>query len=146
MANEVKTGDTIAVHYTGKLTDGTVFDTSHQRGPLKLTVGEQRVIPGFEQAVLGMNEGESKSTFVTADEAYGPHLDSLVAEFTRDQIPDGLDLPVGSQVQVKTTAGETMTARVVDTSGETVTLDANHPLAGQDLTFDIELVEILTSP
>jgi len=143
MATAVKTGDTVAVHYTGKLDDGSVFDSSREREPLKFVLGERRVIPGFEKAVLGMTRGESKTTTIPATDAYGEHRPEMVVQFERDKIPSDMDVQVGQELQVQTTSGQAIPARVVDTSEADVTLDANHPLAGKDLTFDIELVEIV---
>ena len=142
MSNTAKPGDTVAVHYTGKLADGSIFDTSQGRDPLEFTLGERRVIPGFDEAVSGMRPGEKKTAEITADDAYGPHMPELIVEFPRDQIPPGVAGQVGEEVQVQTTAGDAIRALVVDVSEGAVTIDANHPLAGKDLTFDIELVDV----
>ena len=144
MSTAVKIGDTVAVHYTGKLADGSVFDSSRDRAPLKLRVGQKQVIPGFEQAVLGMTEGESKTVQISPDEAYGAHQPKMVLRFERDRIPPEIDVKIGQNLQVQTTDGESLPARVIDASESDVTLDANHPLAGKDLAFEIEVVEILT--
>jgi peptidylprolyl isomerase len=143
MKAAVKPGDAVAVHYTGKLADGSVFDSSRDREPLKFVLGRQRVIAGFEKAVLGMTEGETKTAKISADDAYGKHQPEKVVQFARENIPSDIDVKVGQELQVQTTAGQSLPARVVDTSESNVTLDANHPLAGQDLTFEIELVEIV---
>jgi FKBP-type peptidyl-prolyl cis-trans isomerase 2 len=140
--SQAKSGDTVTVHYTGRLTDGTVFDTSSGGEPLKFTLGQNRVISGFEHAVLGMAPGEKKTAVVPSTHAYGNHRTDLVVEFQRQQMPDEIKLQVGQAIQLQAEGGQKLTARVIDLSSETVTLDANHPLAGQDLTFDIELVEI----
>jgi peptidylprolyl isomerase len=139
---QAKPGDTVKVHYTGKLNDGTVFDTSSERDPLEFTVGEGQVIPGFEQAVVGMNIGDSKTTRIPADEAYGPHRPEMVLQVARDQFPPNIDPEVDQQLQIRQPDGQTFVVTVTDINEEGVTLDANHPLAGEDLTFDIQLVEI----
>lgn len=144
MSTMVKTGDKVAVHYTGKLEDGSVFDTSCDREPLTIILGERRVISGFEKAIVGMSSGESKTATIPAAEAYGEHHPEMVVKFSRDRIPSDIRANVGDQLQVQTTSGQTVAARVVDVSEADVTLDANHPLAGKDLTFEIELVEIVS--
>ena len=140
---QAKNGDTVKVHYTGKLEDGTVFDTSTKRDPLQFTISEGRLIPGFEQAVVGMNLGESKTTKISADKAYGPHREEMVLEVERNQFPEHLKPKVGEQLQIRQADGQTMVVMVTDISESSVTLDANHPLAGKDLTFDIQLIEIV---
>ncbi len=140
---QAKMGDTVKVHYTGKLEDGTVFDTSTNRDPLQFTIGEGRVIPSFEQAVVGMNPGESKNTKIPADKAYGPHREELVLVIDRNQFPVDLNPEVGQRLQSRQADGRTIVVTVTDVSESSVTLDANHPLAGEDLTFDIRLLEIL---
>lgn len=140
---QAKNGDTVKVHYTGKLEDGTVFDTSADHDPLEFTIGEGQLIPGFEKAVVGMNPGESKTTEVSPDEGYGPHREDLVLDVAPDQFPEHLDPEVGQNLQLRQPDGQTVNVTVTDISGSSVTLDANHPLAGQDLTFDIQLVEIV---
>ena len=139
---QAKSGDTVHIHYTGRLEDGTVFDTSKERDPLAFTLGEGQVIPGFEAAVSGMDEGESKTTTIPSDDAYGPRRDELELSMPRSQFPDGMDPEVGQQLQMQTTEGQVFQVTVTGTSDEAVELDANHPLAGRDLTFDIELVKV----
>ena len=139
---QAKDGDTVKVHYTGKLEDGTVFDTSIERDPLQFTIGEGQLIPGFEQAVVGMSPGESKTVEIPADEAYGPYREEMVLVVDRDQLPPDLQPEVGQQLQMRQEDGQIILVTVIDVSESSVTLDANHPLAGQDLTFDIQLVEI----
>ena len=141
---QAKTGDTVKVHYTGKLEDDTVFDTSTNRDPLQFTMGEGQVIPGFEQAVVGLNPGESKTINIPADEAYGPHRKEMIMTVPRNQFPADLDPKVDQQLQmVNRMDGRKTVATVTDVSESSVTLDANHPLAGKDLTFDIQLIEIV---
>jgi peptidylprolyl isomerase len=143
MATTAKPGDTVAVHYTGKLTDGSVFDTSADRDPIQFVLGQRRVIPGFDQAITGMSPGEKKTAEIPAEDAYGPRRQELIVEFSREKIPPDISAEVGQELQVQTSAGEAIPAVVVETSDTAVTLDANHPLAGKDLTFDIELVELV---
>jgi peptidylprolyl isomerase len=138
-----KPGDKVKVHYTGRLDDGSVFDSSLQREPLEFTIGQQRLIPGFEEAVAGMNPGETKSTTIPADQAYGPRRDEMVLVVERQQLPENVQPAVGQQLQIQPPDGQPIQARIVDVSPSAVTLDANHPLAGQDLTFDLQLVEIV---
>jgi peptidylprolyl isomerase len=144
---EAKNGDTVKVHYTGKLEGGTVFDTSvsrdPSRDPLEFTIGAGSVITGFEQAVIGMNPGESKTIEIPADKAYGPHHEEMVVVVNRNELPPGLKLKVGQRLQVRPSEGQTLEVSVTDVSELSVTLDGNHPLAGKDLTFDIHLVEIV---
>jgi FKBP-type peptidyl-prolyl cis-trans isomerase 2 len=139
---QAKNGDTVMVHYTGKLTDGTVFDSSTERDPLQFTIGAGEIIPGFEQAVLGMNTGESKTTKIPVDEAYGSHRPEMVVEVERDQMPPEMEPEVGQQMQIQQPSGQIIPVMITNISDSTVTLDANHPLAGEDLIFDIQLVDI----
>ena len=139
MAND---GDTVKVHYTGTLEDGTVFDTSREREPLEFTLGEGAIIPGFEETVKGLQVGQTKTAAIPAEEAYGPHHDELVMAVGQDELPEGLNPAVGQQLQLQKTDGETLVVVVTDVSETTITIDANHPLAGKNLTFEIELVEI----
>ena len=137
-----KDGDTVKIHYTGTLEDGTTFDTSEGREPLEFTLGEGRVIPGFEKAVYGLQVGQSKTVTIPVEEAYGPHRDDLVLVIEREQLSAGVDPKVGQELQIQTTDGRTVIVPVTEISEDTITVDANHPLAGKDLTFEIELVEI----
>lgn len=140
--SQAKQGDTVKVHYRGSLQDGTVFDASRDRDPLEFTIGEGQVIPGFENAVVGMEPGQSRVVTVESEDAYGPRrLESLV-EIERERLPSDLRIEVGSQLQVRHEDGGTRVATIARVGEESVTLDINHPLAGKDLTFDIELVEI----
>jgi FKBP-type peptidyl-prolyl cis-trans isomerase 2 len=136
---QAKIGDTVKVHYTGKLEDGTVLDSSINRGPLQFTLGESQVILGFEQAVVGMNLEESKTVNIPADEAYGPRHKELVVVVNRNEFPAELELKVDDHLQIKQADGQKILVTVTDISESSVTLDANHPLAGKDLTFDIQL-------
>jgi peptidylprolyl isomerase len=139
----VKNGDTVQVNYTGKLADGTVFDSSQGRAPLEFTLGTGNMIPGFEKAVLGMKVGDKKTVTIPSDEAYGPHLDNMVIEVSRDRLPSGVTPEVGMQLVIALTNGNKIPVTITKvTDNTTVTLDGNPPLAGKDLTFDIELVKI----
>jgi len=140
---QAKTGDTVHVNYTGKLADGTVFDTSRDRRPVQFTIGKGQLIAGFEQAVIGMNKGESKTVVIPADQAYGPRLEENVVAVDRKNLPADLNAEVGQRLEITQADDKTILVTVVDVSEASMTLDANHPLAGKDLTFDIELVGIL---
>ena len=140
---EAKNGDTVKIHYTGKLDDGTVFDTSVERDPLQFTVGEGKLIPDFEQAVVGMNPGESKTIQIPAENAYGPHHQEMIMVVERSQFPEDLKPEVGQQLQVRQADSQDFVVTVMAVSDSKVTLDGNHPLAGKDLTFDIQLAEIV---
>ena len=140
---EAKNGDSVKVHYTGKLTDGTEFDSSLGSEPFEFIIGGNQVIPGFEKAVIGLKVGESNKVTIPADEAYGQHLDDLIMVIDRSQFPEGLEPEVGQQLQATEESGQIITVTVVDFSESTVTLDANHRLAGKDLVFEVELVEIV---
>ncbi|WP_315790706.1 peptidylprolyl isomerase [Fischerella sp. JS2] len=139
---QAKLGDTVKVHYTGKLDDGTVFDTSVEREPLQFSIGEGLVIPGFEQAVVGMTPGESKRTNIPADEAYGPYRPELVMVVDKERIPTDVSVEVGQMLQISQSNGQAIPVVVTEVSDSQITLDANHPLAGQELIFDIQLVQI----
>jgi FKBP-type peptidyl-prolyl cis-trans isomerase 2 len=140
---QAQRGDTVKVHYTGKLPDATVFDSSRQGDPLEFTIGAGEVIPGFEQAVVGMQAGESRSTTIPSDMAYGDYDEDMILEVDRAQLPAEVAPAVGQQYQLVNPDGDAMIVTVTGISDGSVTLDANHPLAGQDLTFEIELVEIM---
>lgn len=138
-----KNGDTVQVSYTGKLKDGTVFDTSVGREPLEFTLGSGEMIPGFEKAVLGMKVGEKKTFTIPADEAYGQPRKELIVELPRQGFVSDIPPEVGQQLQATDSNGSVIIATVVKVTDTTITLDANHPLAGKDLTFEIELLKIL---
>jgi FKBP-type peptidyl-prolyl cis-trans isomerase 2 len=140
--SQVKIGDTVKVHYTGKLDGDMVFDTSTDRDPLEFEVGSGNIIKGFDAAVIGMKIGDQKTFVVTPEEGYGPHDEKLVADIARSQVPDQIDLKVGEALQVKHDSGRVIDVTISNVTDNHVTLDANHPLAGQTLTFDIELIAI----
>ena len=137
-----KQGDTVKVHYTGRLDDGTVFDTSEGNDPLSFIVGEGEVIPGFEQAVLGMRVGESKDVVLEPDLAYGERNEGLAQTIERDKINLGIEPEEGMSIEMHTPDGTVIPLIITALTETTVTLDANHPLAGQQLRFSVELVEI----
>ena len=138
---QAKIGDTVKVHYTGKLEDGTVFDTSNNRDPLQFTIGENQVIPGFEEAVVGIKPGESRTAKFPADKAYGPHRKEMVMVVNRNQFPVDMEPKTNQQLQISQDDGGRIVVTVTEVSESSVTLDANHPLAGKDMTFDIQLME-----
>lgn len=142
---QAKSGDKVKVHYTGKLSNGRVFDSTVDREPLQFTLGEGKIISGFEQAVIGMNPGESKNVCISSDQAYGPHRKDLVAEINRSEFPASLTPKVGQQLQFYQPNGQTLRVIVTEVNESTVTLDGNHPLAGEELTFNIKLLEIVSS-
>ena len=137
-----KQGDTVKIHYTGTLADGSVFDSSAGHDPLEFTIGSSRVIIGFEEAVLGMCIGESKQVTISVEKAYGRRNDDLVIKAPREHIPADLDPQIGQRLQMGGVGGELVQVMVTDVTATHVTLDANPPLAGKDLTFQIELVSI----
>ncbi len=138
-----KTGDTVRIHYTGRLDDGSEFDSSLGREPMEITLGQAGVIPAFEAAVIGMAVGESRTVSIAAADAYGPHREDGVQEVERSTIPAGVDLEIGTLLQARGPENKPVVVTVVAMTDDKVTLDANHPLAGRDLTFDIEMVEII---
>lgn len=139
---EAKQRDTVRVHYTGTLDDGSVFDNSIEREPIEFTIGEGHVVPGFEQAVLGMSPGDTRTVRIDSANAYGPYLDDRVITVKRSQFPPDIEPSVGQTLQVQQTNGEPLVVTVSEVTDTTVKLDANHPLAGKDLTFEVRLVEI----
>jgi len=139
---KVKEKDNVSVHYTGTLSDGEVFDSSVNREPLSFTVGAGQMIPGFDNAVVGMEVKEKKSVTIPAAEAYGELRPDMVQKISKDQLPPDLKPEVGQQLASQLPSGEQIIVTVAEISDEEVTIDANHPLAGKELTFEIELVEI----
>ena len=140
--SQAKEGDKVKVHYTGKLEDGTVFDTSENRPPLEFEIGKGNVIPGFEQGVVGMELNDKKTVTIPADSAYGQRRDELSVEVSKGDFPPDIDPNIGQQLQIKRPDGNVIDVTITNVDGDKVTLDANHPLAGKTLVFDIELVEI----
>lgn len=142
MAQEAKAGDTVKVHYHGRLTDGTTFDSSEGREPLQFEVGSGMVIKGFDDGVMGMTVGQKKTIEIPVDEAYGPRDPQAIVEFPIDRFPPNLTPEVGMQLAMNNGAGQQIPVTIVDVKPDFVVLDANHALAGQDLIFDLELVDI----
>ncbi len=139
---EAKQGNSVKVHYKGTFSDGTLFDSSKGCDPLAFTIGQGQVIPGFEDTVIGMSPGETKRVVITADQAYGPHLSEMVADVDRSQFPEHITPEIGQVLQLKRPDGQPIRITITAISGSTITLDANHPMAGKDLTFEIQLMEI----
>ena len=140
---QVKDGDTVKIHYTGKLDDGTMFDTSANNDPLEFTIGKNEVIPGMEAAVIGMEPGDEKTITIACKDAYGPYFEEMVISVDRNEFPEDMELEIDQQLSVMLEGDQSIIVTVTEISDDTVTLDANHPLAGEDLTFDIQLVEIV---
>jgi peptidylprolyl isomerase len=140
---QAKRGDVVKVQYTARLEDGTVFDTSMNRHPLRFTIGDGQVIPGFDQAVIGMHPGETKTAHIPMDKAYGSYQEDMVVTLARSQLPENLELEVAQTLEITFSDRGRATVTVADISEGKVTLDANHPLAGKDLVLDIELIEIV---
>lgn len=139
---QARRGDTVRVHYRGTLQDGTEFDSSAGSEPLEFTIGAGQVIPGFEDAVEGMHTGEKKTEHIEVENAYGERRDELVFTVGRDQMPAGAEVEVGDMLRVGFPDGSSAAVQVAAVDEQSVTLDANHPLAGQNLTFELELVSI----
>jgi FKBP-type peptidyl-prolyl cis-trans isomerase 2 len=139
---QVKQGDKVKVHYHGKLTDGTTFDSSEGREPLEFEVGAGAVIPGFDNGVMGMAIGDKKTVNIPAEEAYGPKVDELVMDFPKERFPEDMQPEIGMQLMMNNGSGQQFPVTIVEVKDESITLDANHQLAGKDLVFDIELVDI----
>lgn len=137
----MQAGTTVRVHYKGTLEDGSVFDSSEGGDPLEFEVGAGTIIPGFEAAVVAMQPGDTQSVKIPSGQAYGEVNEDLIAKVPRDQMPGEITPEVGMMLQVKTPEGE-VPVNIVEVGEETVTLDGNHPLAGQDLTFELTLVSV----
>jgi len=140
---QVKSGDKVKVHYHGKLTSGETFDSSEGRDPLEFEVGAGMVIKGFDDGVTGMSVGDKKTVNIPVEEAYGPRNDEMLVEFPKDRLPADLQIEEGLPLMMSNETGQQFQVVVVEVKEDAVLLDANHPLAGQDLIFDIELVEIV---
>ncbi|MBP1851501.1 FKBP-type peptidyl-prolyl cis-trans isomerase [Rhizobium halophytocola] len=140
---QAKTGDTVRIHYIGTLKDGSQFDSSVGRDPLQFQLGAGQIIPGLDREIDGMNLGDKQRVEVPAGEAYGPHDPQKVQQVPRNVIPENIELQPGMQLQAQTQNGVPLTVVVTEIQPESVTLDGNHPLAGQDLVFDVELIEIV---
>lgn len=139
---QVKNGDTIKIHYRGRLDDGTVFDSSEGREPLEFEVGSGAVIPGFDTGVTGMSAGDKKTIHIPAEEAYGPRHDHMIMEFPRDRFPEDMIPEEGMTLNMSDGQGQVIPVVIAEVKEDAVLLDANHQLAGQDLIFDLELISI----
>ncbi len=139
---QAKTGNHVRVNFTGKLDDGTVFASTMNDDPIEFTLGENEVLPAIEEAVEGMEPGETKSVRIAAEDAFGTRREDLVQEIPKASLPDDMDIEVGQQLWVDELDEEPIAVSVVDISDATVTIDANHPLAGEDLIFDLEVVDV----
>ena len=140
--NKVKNGDRVKIHYTGKLTDGEIFDTSREQQPLEFIVGNREMMPGIENSVIGMEAGDEKSIEVPPEEAFGPRKEELVIEVKKSRLPDHIEPCLGQRLQMQVAEGNHIELAIIEIKEETIALDANHPLAGHTLFFDLELVEI----
>lgn len=142
MVRQAKAGDVVAVHYTGKLEDGTVFDTSREGEPVEFEVGSGAVIEGFDNAVAGMEVGQQREVRIAPEQAYGERREEMQLDVPKDQLPEGFAPEIGQMLALQIAPGQQAIARIAGVDDDTVTLDLNHPLAGQTLIFDIELVGI----
>ena len=142
MSKAAKKGDTVKIHYVAKTKSETIFDSLRQESPLEVTIGAADIIPAFEEALVGMSAGEQKTIHVPADEAFGPYLKELISTLDREQIPPNVKLQVGQQLQIQQSDGTPVIVMVAELNDKKVTFDANHPLAGKDLIFDINLLEV----
>jgi len=143
--SQAKPGDTVSIHYTGTLDDGTQFDSSSGRDPLEFTLGTGQVIPGFDKAVEGMAVGDSKSVNIPPEDAYGPRHDQMIQDVPKTALPDDLEPVEGMALQARGQDGQVINLTVTAVSDDSITVDGNHPLAGQALNFDIELVDIASA-
>jgi peptidylprolyl isomerase len=136
--SQAKSGDTVKIHYTGKLNDGTQFDSSQGREPLEFTLGSGQVIPGFDKAVDGMKVGESKQVNIAPEDAYGPRHEQMIQEVPRTALPEDLQPEEGMGLEAQGQDGQRLSLTVTAVSEESITVDGNHPLAGETLNFDID--------
>jgi peptidylprolyl isomerase len=141
--SKAKNGDTVKVHYTGKLEDGTVFDSSLKRDPLEFKIGETQVLAGFQEAIIGMSPGDSKTEKIPAEKAYGAPKEELVFKVEKNRLPSNISPKIGKMLEVQQSNGQRIPVEITHISEKEVTLDANYPLAGKNLVFDIKLVDIL---
>ena len=142
---QAKAGDVVRVHYKGYFDDGTVFDTSRNAEPFEFTLGNDMVIPGFENAIIGMKVGDVRTVKIPPEEGYGERREDLIIEVDRNQVPPDIQPEVGMMLQLQSGQGEAIPVMVTAISDTTITLDGNHPLAGKQLNFEIELVEIVSA-
>jgi peptidylprolyl isomerase len=143
MAQTVKKGDKVKIHYTGRIKDGQVFDSSLERGPLEFEIGSGHVIPGVDKGVIGMKPGEKKEVAVSPQEGYGEYEQKLLIDMPKEKIPEDIKPEVGMRLQMVNNMGQPLPVLITEVNDDLVKLDANHPLAGKDLVFNIELVEVV---
>jgi peptidylprolyl isomerase len=139
---KAETGDTVKVHYTGKLDSGEVFDSSEGKTPLEFKIGEGRLIKDFENSVIGLAEGESKQIKIPSEKAYGEKKENLIGKLPKDKLPPNIEPKEGLRLQMKTPEDQTILMTIIDVSDTDITVDANHELAGENLNFDVKMVEI----
>ena len=142
MSSEVKFGDTVRVHYKAKTEETTIFDSSSQEEPLVFKIGDGQIIPVFEKALIGMKAGDEKTINLQPEEAFGPYVDELVTTIDKNQLPPNIEIEKDQQLQIQQPDGQVLLVKVVDITDNNVTFDANHPLAGKNITFDIHLITI----
>ena len=135
-------GNTVKVHYTGKLEDGSVFDSSEGRDPLEVKLGTNAIIPGFEKGLMGMEVGDKKTITIPSEEGYGPRRDELIMELNKSDFPENITPEVGLQLQMQREDGQNLPVTIIEIQEEKITLDANFPLAGKTLIFDVEMMEV----
>ncbi|MDK1377355.1 MULTISPECIES: peptidylprolyl isomerase [unclassified Sinorhizobium] len=140
---EVKNGDVVRIHYTAKLADGTAVESSQGREPLEIEVGAGQIIPGLDREISGMTIGETSTVAIPAEQAYGPHDDAQVQTVPRSVVPDGVE--IGTRLQATTADGRQLAFTVTSVEDDQVTVDSNHPLAGEDLVFDVTVVEVVNT-
>jgi peptidylprolyl isomerase len=140
---QAKHGDTVRVHYRGKLRDGSVFDASFDREPLQFTIGGGEIMPGFEDAVVGMKPGDLKTTEVSGEKAFGPYREDMLVVVEKNELPENVEPELGQSVPISRPDGPRVDLTVTEVTESEVTLDTNHPLAGEDLKFEIELIDIV---
>ncbi len=140
---KAKQGDTVRVHFTIKYSDGTLFESTSDNSPLECKIGDKVLVSGFEKALIGMSPGEKKSIKLDPGQAYGPHRGEMVVELSRDQLPSGVTPESGKRIKLGNKKDGSNEALIIDVSESSVTIDTNHPLAGMDLVFEIELIEIV---
>ena len=143
MSGIVKLGDTVKLHYQAKTEDLVIFDSATQMDPLVFTVGDGQILPAFENALIGMQAGDKKTINLLSDDAFGPYAEELITTVDKNQLPPNLEIEKGQQLQIQQPDGQVILVKVVDISDSNITFDANHPLAGKDITFDIQLLEIV---
>ena len=140
---KAKNGDTVKIHYTGKLKDGTVFDSSIGHDPLEFQIGQNQIFPKLEEAVIGMEPSDTKTVIISSEDAYGPYREEMVVDVPKNSFPADITPEVGLELELVQSNNQPIIVTILKVADDTVTLDANHPLAGKDLTFDVELVEIV---